>query len=102
MRKIDSEKRTVEYMIALYCRKNHGGKELCAGCDQMRVYAFARLARCQFGDDKPDCKSCKVHCYRPEMREKIRKIMRYSGPRMIIYYPIDYVKHLIKKKPLKQ
>lgn len=102
MGKIESEKKTVEYMIALYCRKNHGGGvELCESCNRMRLYAFERLTRCPFGDDKSACKTCEVHCYKPDMRKEIRKIMRYSGPRMIIYYPIDFLKHLIQKKPLK-
>lgn len=101
MKKIESEKRTVEYMIALYCRKNHGRGELCENCDRMRLYAFERLNKCQFGEKKPACKLCEVHCYKPEMRQKIREIMRYSGPRMVIYYPIDFVKHALPKKPLK-
>ncbi|MFT3752126.1 MAG: nitrous oxide-stimulated promoter family protein [Paludibacter sp.] len=96
MKKIESEKRTVEYMIALYCRKNHGGEKLCEDCDRMRLYAFDRLGKCQFGEEKPACKLCEVHCYKPEMRQKIREIMRYSGPRMVIYYPIDFVRHILK------
>lgn len=101
MKKIDSEKKTVEYMISLYCRKNHGMEELCESCQRMKLYAFERLTKCQFADEKPACKLCEVHCYKPEMRQKIREIMRYSGPRMIIHYPIDFLKHTLRKKPLK-
>lgn len=102
MGNIAYEKRTVGYMISLYCRKNHGRKEgLCEDCQQLSSYAFQRLRKCPFGDDKPACKHCRVHCYNSEMRDKIRAAMRYSGPRMIIYYPIDFLKHLVTKKPLK-
>lgn len=98
MGKIKSEKRTVEYMIGLYCRINHGSKDtLCAGCEAIRAYSFDRLNKCPYGDQKIACKDCKVHCYKAEMRNKIREVMRFSGPRMIIYYPIDFIKHLIKK-----
>jgi hypothetical protein len=31
------------------------------------------------------------------MREKIRTIMRWAGPRMIIYDPVAAIKHLLNK-----
>ncbi len=54
--------------------------------------------------EKTFCAHCKVHCYRPEMREKIRKVMRFSGPRMIIYAPKTALWHMlctIKERILK-
>ncbi len=97
MGKIAYEKRISAYMIGLYCRKNHGDKELCNSCLRLKNYAFERLTKCQFGDNKMACKDCKAHCYKPDMRAEIRTVMRYAGPRMMFYYPIDFVKHLIKK-----
>jgi hypothetical protein len=44
--------------------------------------------------DKPTCLNCTVHCYLPEMREEIRTVMRYSGPRMMIYHPVLAIGHL--------
>ena len=29
------------------------------------------------------------------MRDKIREIMRYSGPRMLLYHPLLLVKHML-------
>ena len=52
----------------------------------------------EFGENKTACKDCKVHCYQKEMREKVREIMRFSGPRMMIYYPKDFVIHILKKR----
>ena len=46
-----------------------------------------RLDGCKFGNDKPACKRCPIHYYKPEMREKIRSVMRWAGPRMMIYDP---------------
>ena len=43
------------------------------------------------------CKNCPVHCYKPEMREQIRIVMRWAGPRMLFYKPIAAIKHLLGK-----
>lgn len=32
------------------------------------------------------------------MRQQIKKVMRFSGPRMIIYHPVMAVRHLIESK----
>ncbi len=37
---------------------------------------------------KTFCANCKVHCYKPQMREQIRQVMRFSGPRMLLYHPV--------------
>lgn len=44
----------------------------------------------------------KVHCYKPEMREKIREVMRFSGPRMIFHHPYLAIKHVIESKKEKK
>ena len=30
------------------------------------------------------------------MKEKIKKVMRFSGPRLLIYRPFEYVRHIFK------
>lgn len=95
--RIESEKHTVRLMIALYCRHHHGGKDLCKDCSQLTDYSASRLDHCKFGNDKPTCKKCPVHCYKPDMRDKIRTVMQYAGPRMILYHPIEAIKHLFSK-----
>lgn len=92
--KREREKRVVELMITLYCRKNHGGKELCPECRELLSYAWSRSDHCPFMETKTFCSNCKVHCYKPAMREKIRKVMRFSGPRMIFYHPILAIRHV--------
>jgi len=84
-------------MISLYCRKKHGNRVLCPECESLRDYAMERLSKCVFGGGKPACVDCKVHCYRTNRREEIRRIMRFSGPRMLLYYPKDFIRHLLKK-----
>ncbi len=96
---IEYEKNVVDKMIRIYCRKKHKSKsELCVECTRIHQYAFGKLDKCPFGENKTACKDCKVHCYQKEMREKVRDIMRFSGPRMMIYYPKDFVIHILKKR----
>ena len=40
---------------------------------------------------------CPIHCYKPEMKEKIREAMRYAGPGMILYNPVAAIKHLLRE-----
>ena len=96
----EKEKAIVEQMIRLYCRKKEGNEQLCPKCKELLEYAKSRLDRCRFGNDKPTCKSCPIHCYRPEMRKRIKTIMRWSGPRMIIYYPLVAIKHFLVRGDL--
>ena len=46
------------------------------------LYACERRLRCPL-EEKPACKHCPVHCYRPGHREKVREIMRFSGRHLI-------------------
>lgn len=100
--KREREKELVSQMIALYCRKNHGGKGLCPDCAALDAYARLRSDKCPFMETKTFCSNCRVHCYKPEMREKIRLVMRFSGPRMIFHHPIVAVRHVIETKKEKK
>lgn len=97
--KREQEKRTVALMIRLYCKKKHGVKEkLCDECQALHDYAMLRSDKCPFMETKTFCSNCKVHCYKPDMREKIREVMRFSGPRMIFHHPVMAVRHVIESK----
>ncbi len=84
-------------MIELWCRHSHGVDSLCNECRELLEYSWARLDRCKFGDDKTKCHKCPVHCYRKDMRERIREVMRYSGPRMILHHPAEAIRFLVGK-----
>lgn len=78
--KREREKRIVSQMIALYCKKKHGVKgTLCPDCAALDAYAKQRSDKCPFMETKTFCSNCKVHCYRPEMRERIRDVMRFPA-----------------------
>ena len=96
--KREREKATVSLMIALYCRKNHGGKTLCPDCAALDAYARRRSDKCPFMETKTFCSNCRVHCYRSDMREKIRAVMRFSGPRMLLHHPVMAVRHVLETK----
>ena len=101
--KREAEKAMVSLMIKLYCNRKHGKKkELCAECAELESYARSRSDRCPFMENKTFCSNCSVHCYKPEMREKIRAVMRFSGPRMIFHHPVTAVRHVIETKKEKR
>ena len=104
MTRIEQEKKTVRQMVEIYC---HGKKhersqllnhfEVCEECSALLDYAYQRLEHCKFGENKPTCKKCPIHCYKPDMKEKMREAMRYAGPRMMWYHPIAAIRHLIRE-----
>ena len=97
------EHKSVGLMIALYCRDHHhSDKGLCDECRELAKYASSRLRNCPFQENKTTCGNCPVHCYKPNMREKIRNVMRYAGPRMMRHHPILAIGHIIdgwRKEP---
>ncbi|MCM1450396.1 MAG: nitrous oxide-stimulated promoter family protein [Clostridiales bacterium] len=95
MTHIEREQLNVEQMIRIYCRRKEGNRELCPDCVALLKYAKQRLVKCPFGENKTSCRKCTVHCYRPDMKERIRSVMRYSGPWMMIYHPIATIRHII-------
>lgn len=101
--KREREKRTVALMIRLYCKKKHGAKKgLCSDCSALLEYAMMRSDKCPFMENKTFCSNCRVHCYKPDMREKIRAVMRFSGPRMIFSHPIMAIRHVVESKKEKR
>lgn len=89
------EQKTLEAMIEMYCHGHHFSVSLCEDCAALSEYARRRLERCVFGDAKPTCANCLVHCYRDDMRERVRQMMRWAGPRMIFRHPILALMHRI-------
>ena len=89
------ELKTIRVMVDMYCAKHHGGAPLCAECADLFDYAQRRLQRCVFGDAKPNCAKCVVHCYNQDMRERIKVVMRWAGPRMLLRHPVLGIQHLL-------
>jgi hypothetical protein len=95
----ESEKRVVYRMITIYCRSKHKPeKGLCSECESLNNYALQRLERCPFGENKPTCGSCTIHCYKSDMQIRIKEVMRFSGPRMLFIHPIEAIKHFNRER----
>lgn len=114
MTRIEQEKKTVRQMVEIYCigKKHERSRllsfacpepcrriEVCEECSALLNYAYHRLDHCKFGENKPTCKKCPIHCYKPDMKEKMREAMRYAGPRMMWHHPVAAIRHLIRELP---
>lgn len=90
----------VTLMIKKYCHGKHKAKrhELCEECAELLEYVKLRRSKCPFGENKTFCSNCRIHCYQSEMRQKIKEVMRYSGPRMITTHPILAISHVLETK----
>lgn len=98
MTHIEQEKETIYRMVTIYCHGNkHCKTGLCKECSTLLEYAYFRLDHCKFSENKTTCRKCHIHCYKPEMREKICKVMKYAGPRMIWHHPFDALKHFFRE-----
>lgn len=97
-KKRENEIKVVGQMIAIYCKAHHSCKNLCPECQELYDYAVKRVNNCPFMESKTFCSNCKVHCYKPEYREKIKVVMRFSGPRILFVHPYLAIKHVIEMK----
>ena len=94
--RMDRELRTVHAMIDIYCHDLHGTRDaLCAECAELAAYAELRLRKCPFQEAKSTCAKCRIHCYKPEVRDHIREVMRHAGPRMVFRHPLLAVLHKV-------
>lgn len=111
----NKEKKLIPVMIRSYCKGKHKKKrkelalkrgEVCPECKELTEYALFRLEKCPFKVNKKFCSFCKIHCYKPDMKEKIKDVMRYSGPRMLPTHPVFAISHVVQmiqhKKQLKK
>lgn len=98
MERSEREIKTVRVMVGMYCRNRHGGKTLCDDCRALCSYAEKRIVKCPFGENKPVCSKCSIHCYKPDMRKRIGEVMRFAGPKMIFRHPLMAARHLITQR----
>ncbi|MEG1310918.1 MAG: nitrous oxide-stimulated promoter family protein [Romboutsia sp.] len=99
MGRIEKEKKVIGLMINIYCKKKHCTKkgELCDECLELLGYTYKRLDFCKFGEEKKFCSKCTIHCYKKDMKAKIKEVMKFSGPKLLFYKPIEVIKHIFEK-----
>lgn len=104
---LQTEFKTLSLMMAIYCRDKHSidnknsnkpFNTLCDDCQALLDYAEMRLDRCPYGEQKPTCNQCPIHCYKPEPKQQMREVMIYAGPRMLLPHPILAIRHLVKER----
>lgn len=89
-KKREEERKIVMEMIDLYYKHHIDEYD-----DKFIEYVNARITHCPRMKEKTFCSKCPVHCYREDMRKQIKKVMKYSGPRMIFHHPLLVIKHVI-------
>jgi hypothetical protein len=94
--RLERERRTVSAMIRTYCRAKHASEtSLCGECADLEAYTRQRLEKCPYGEAKPTCANCPIHCYQPERREQVRRVMAFAGPRILWRHPVLAVRHML-------
>jgi len=110
-RKEVKDLKVLAQFTSVYCRVHHGGPKqgpaadwpelqqlplhkypVCPECHEFLEYAFERRLRCPL-EERPSCKHCYIHCYRPGHRDKVREIMRFSGQYLIKRGRLDLLWH---------
>lgn len=89
---------TIKTMIKIYCKSEHKTKVgLCEECTELLNYCNLRIEKCPYKpEDKPFCSTCPIHCYKPDMRERIVKVMRSVRIKMLFRHPIMSISHMSK------
>jgi hypothetical protein len=104
MNRIDREAKTLQTMFRMYCCKQHDIQTgLCQDCQELQDYALDRLKRCPYQEGKTTCAQCPLHCYKADMRARIKIVMRFAGPRMLLTHPVLAIRHSLdgrRKEPL--
>ena len=109
-----ADMKTLIRFVFIFCRENHDSKKapfafkglspdeldahnvlLCPECTRLVKYALAMRLRCPH-DPKPMCKKCPTHCYREDHREKIRRIMKFSGIYLVKRGRLDMLYHYFR------
>jgi len=94
--RMEREAATIKVMVGIYCRHHHKLNVMdCPDCSEIQNYALDRLRYCPFQEGKTSCKNCPIHCYKPSMKENVKRVMRFSGPRMVLRHPVLTIFHFI-------
>ncbi|MBR0405322.1 MAG: nitrous oxide-stimulated promoter family protein [Eggerthellaceae bacterium] len=95
-----TDRRVLEAMGLIFCKAHHSGEKdacgLCPSCRATVEETLARTAVCPFNHEG-NCQDCAIHCQRGEARERIREIMRYAAPRMVLRHPLMTAEYLRRK-----
>ena len=104
---------TLGNFVFIHCHENHTDEkssfviedadlartlenlQLCRECSRLLQHGIAKLSQCPY-EPKPSCRKCPTHCYATGYREKVRKVMRFSGTYLIKHGRLDILWHYLK------
>jgi hypothetical protein len=89
---VQKEKQVIHEMIRFYCLFKHHHYHLCKDCRNLKTYAFARLSLCPSGEEKAACSTCKAPCYKQTYHEKMKDVVYYAAPWMVLHHPVYSLK----------
>ncbi len=113
--KIGKDVRVLADFVEIFCRENHrdesreplaasdpnlrfalGDRDpaVCADCRKLLQHSISKRIQCPY-DPKPMCKKCPTHCYAPGYREKMRRVMRFSGLYLVKRGRLDMLFHYL-------
>lgn len=97
---LDRDRATLVAIGSIYCKAHHGsaaaGSKLCSECAELVEYAMVRTQKCP-NNHEGNCKDCAIRCYNGAMRDRVKAMMAYSAPRMLVRHPVMTVRYLRKK-----
>jgi hypothetical protein len=97
-RRMARERATIRRMVEVYCQGLHTSQVVpCLDCEGLLEYSLERISNCPYASGKPVCTSCPIHCYARNMRDEIRQVMKYAGPRMLFRHPVLTIRHLLDR-----
>lgn len=97
MTNIEREKQIVKQMVEIYCHHHHHEKGLCTECQELLDYAQDKLDHCNFGNNKPACRECPIRCFESHMRKAMRRVKKFSTPRLFFIHPIETIRFLMQQ-----
>ena len=92
-KRVKKDEKVLRDFIKVFCHNHHNklnDNDLCDECEVLLEYALKRNEKCPL-DPKPKCKNCEIHCYKPECRQRIKEIMKFSGMYYIKKGRLDWV-----------
>ena len=111
------EKRDIQILIRfvhIFCLEKHGEDskkpfsspfeevaslierevQLCESCSELLTYGVRKRFRCPH-NPKPMCKKCETQCYSQDYKQRVREVMRFSGPYLIKRGRLDLLYHYL-------
>ncbi|MGN1361014.1 MAG: nitrous oxide-stimulated promoter family protein [Eggerthellaceae bacterium] len=100
-KRIQRDLRTLQAIGSIYCGAHHAGRPkdstgMCPECSETILLTHDRAANCPY-DHQGNCQDCTLKCNRGDQQQRIKAIMAYAAPRMLVRHPLMTLEYLAKK-----